>query len=122
MMKRFLLILILILFLPAFAGEYEDALQKYDKIFLYFYTQECSYCKKFEPIFEKISKLYGEKCKFVKVDANSNYGSKLSRSFYLKFVPYVVLVESKKERGLVISPNCLLEYACTGRVVEDFIK
>ena len=122
MIRQVLIFLILFFSLPVFSGEYEDALKNYDKIFLYFYTKECSYCNKFQPVFEKISESYKDKCKFLKIDANSYYGMKLAQKFHLKFVPYVVLVESKNDRGLVIIPECLLQYVCTSNVVNDFVK
>ena len=33
----------------------EDALKNNEKIFLYFYTDECGYCQKFKPFFESFS-------------------------------------------------------------------
>ena len=56
MIKKILFTLIFSFTLPLFAGEYEDALKNNDKIFLYFYSDECGYCQKFSPLFEKLSK------------------------------------------------------------------
>ena len=122
MIKKFLLISIITLTLSVNAGEYEDALKNNDKIFLYFYTKECGYCQKFTPLFEKFSNIYGEKCIFLKIDANSNYGRDLAFKFHVRFLPHVVLVDTKKEKGLVIIPNCLLQYACTNDVIKEFVE
>ena len=122
MIKKILFILLFSLTLPLFAGEYEDAIKNNDKIFLYFYSEECGYCQKFTPLFEKFSSLYNDKCTFLKIDANSRYGRDLALKFHVRFLPHVVLVDTKKEKGLVIIPNCLLQYACTNGVIKEFVK
>ena len=122
MLKKILLTLLFSFTLSVFAGEYEDALKKSDKIFLYFYTDECRYCQKFKPIFEEISNLYREKCEILSIDGNTNYGQDLAQKFRVKFLPYVILVDVKKDKGLVINPDCLLQYACTDGIVKEFVE
>ena len=122
MLKKLLLILIFSLILPVIAGEYEDALKNNEKIFLYFYTDECGYCQKFKPFFESFSKIYEEKCKFLAIDGNTNYGKNLAQNFRIRFLPYVILVDVKKENGLVINPDCLQKYSCTNDIIKEFIK
>ena len=48
-------------FLPAYSGEYEEATRTSEKIFLYMYTKNCSYCVKFNPVYKKISEKYSDK-------------------------------------------------------------
>ena len=56
MLKKILCILSVFVILPAFSGELEDAAKIHDKIFLYLYTKDCSYCVKFNPVYNNISK------------------------------------------------------------------
>lgn len=108
--------------LPAFSGEYEEALRTHNKIFLYMHTPQCGYCVKFNPVYEKISKKYGDNCKFLKIDANTEYGGTLMRSLRAYYVPYVAMINVKKQTMYSITPKCLLNYACTQDAVEKFIK
>lgn len=122
MIRKFLLTILFINCLPLFAGEYEDAIKTHDKVFLYVHAQKCNYCKIFEPIYEKLMTNYNKECKFVKVDSGTNYGNNLASKFRIKFVPYVVLVKSKENRGIVINPKCLLEYECSEKILVEFLK
>ena len=123
-MKRFLIALtsFICLILPTFAGIYEDAIRDNKKVVLYFYTQSCGYCKKFDPIYNKLLADFSKKCKFVKINADSYYGRNLSKFFGLRFVPYVVLVEQNIDTGIVIAPSCLLQYSCSSNVIDNFVK
>ena len=122
MLKKLLLFLAIIICSSVFAGEYEDAIENHDKVFLYLYTPECGYCTKFSTFFEKLSELYGEKCKFLKIDASTKYGEELAKRFGIRFIPYVIIVEAKKDRGVVINPSCLVEYSCINKIVDDVLK
>ena len=77
MLKKCLLILISMAFLPALAGEVENAINKGNNVFLYLYTPDCSYCKKFSPRYDKLSKMYDGQYNFFKIDANTAYGRDL---------------------------------------------
>ena len=122
MLKKFLLILTLLISIPVFAGEYEDAIKLSDKVLLYLYTPNCNYCNRFAPYYDKLSEIYSGKCKLLKIDATTRYGEELAKRFGIRFVPYVVLVEVKKDRGVVITPSCLVEYSCVNKVVDDMLR
>ena len=71
MLKRLSILLALLFILPVQAGEYEKALEQNEKVFLYLYSSNCSYCIKFEPIYKKIVSEYGNDFKFIKIKFNS---------------------------------------------------
>lgn len=122
-MVRFFLCLILLFTInTANAGVYEEALKTNERVFLYIYTKKCGYCVKFNPIYEMLAKKYGAQCKFVKVDGNSSYGEDLIRAFGTRFVPYVVIVNSKKGQSALIPPNCLLHISCSDEIMRSFVK
>lgn len=104
------------------AGVYEDALKQNERVFLYIYTKKCGYCVKFNPVYEKLATKYGSKCKFVKVDGNTEYGLFLSRAFGIKFVPFVAIVNSRKGESAMIPPNCLLHFECSDDIMRSFVK
>lgn len=122
MLKRILLILGLFFVLPAFSGVYEDAFNTSDKVFVYFYTSDCGYCVRFNPIFEKISEKFANNCKFVKVNVSEDYGNKLMQQFGAYYVPYVVMINSSNKTMRTIDPTCLLNYSCTKDAVDKFVK
>ena len=122
MLKKVFFSLLLLLFLPVLAGEYEDAFKNNYKILMYLTMPECSYCNKFDKVYEELTISYGDKVKFLKIDTTTSYGKKLAESFRIKFVPYVILIEPKKEKGLVINPDCLLQYTCTENLIKSVLE
>lgn len=119
MLKKCLLLFLLIIFmLPVCAGEVEEALKNGKNVFLYLYTTDCSYCKKFSPTYDYASKTYNNKFTFVKVDANTPYGHKLMRTYTGRYVPYVVLL--KPNDGMIIPPSCLADKACIDLMSKKF--
>lgn len=122
-MRRLILCLMsLLIMTSANAGVYEDALKQNERVFLYIYTQNCGYCVRFKPIYEKLATKYSQKCRFVKVDADTEYGKSLARVFGVRFVPYVVLANSKMGQTALLPPNCLLHFECADDVMRGFVK
>lgn len=120
MFKRSILLLILFLILPVFATELDNAFAKKDNVFLYLYTPSCRYCKEFTPYYDKLVKMYANQYEFVKIDASTYNGSKLLREYNGSYVPYVILLNKKANKKMVIYPNCLSEYICTENAVKSF--
>ena len=83
MWKKILCIIYLIVILPVFSGEYEDAVSRGDRIFLYMYTPHCGYCVK---------------------------------------LPYVLIVNPRKNETKRITPQCLLNYACINDALDRFVE
>lgn len=122
MFKKFLLILFLLMALPVWAGEFEEASRQYNKIFLYLYTRDCGYCQRFNPVYDKLVQRYGGSCKFLKINAATEYGNFLMRRVRGSYVPYVVMVNNQKQTMQRITPTCLLNYACTKDAVDKFVN
>ncbi len=122
MFKRIFVVLAILLSLPAFAGQYSDALKDNEKVFLYLHTPPCKYCVKFNPIYKNLANKYDENIKFLKINAETLEGLELMRSFKARFVPYVLLIDTKQNRYSQVSPSCLLDTSCMDYVVDKFIK
>ena len=118
MLKKCLLVFSLLCLIPAWAGELEDALASKDKVFLYMYTKDCSYCKKFNPIYNKVSETHTKDYAFVKIDAETPYGRNMMRQFRAGFVPYVLVMNAKQAK--FINPVCLLDTACVEKELKNF--
>ena len=120
MLKKLFAFCTIFLTLPVFAGEFEDALVKYDNVFLYIYTPDCSVCRQFDEKYKKLAKIYDKHYGFVKVDASNAYGRILLRSFWGQYVPFVVLVSEKNRTASRIEPDCIMDMACLEKSIKDF--
>ena len=117
-MKKFFLLLTL-LTLPAYAGIYEDSLSKNDKVFLYFYTPECGTCRAFDSIYDELIPQHKD-YKFVKVNARTAYGAHLMQKFRGKYVPYIILSNSKTKKNVEVVPYCAMNSLCIERALTNF--
>lgn len=122
MLKKFLLLLILNLILPAFAGSTYDDIKNNDVLFLYFYTKDCGYCMKFAPNYGKIKKKYDKEFKFIKIDGASKEGGSLAYQLGVHYVPYVVLMDKKRKQVMNLPTDCILNLSCINKNIEKFIK
>lgn len=122
MFRKCILILLLLIVLPSFAGVFEDASKENEKILLYMYAKDCKYCVEFQPIYEKMLQKHGKDCKFLKIDANTAYGNELMQRLNAFYVPYVVLINNRNQTLQNITPTCILNYACVKDAVEKFVN
>ena len=123
MFKKLLLLLItLLISIPAFAGELENAMSRKPHVFLYLYTPQCGYCKKFEPNYYKIASMYNKNIAFLKVNANTAYGQTLSKKYNVRYVPFVYLIDSKSKHGYHVTSSCLMDRACLDRICSNVNK
>ena len=106
----------------ALAGELSNALKNSRRTFLYIYTPECEYCKKFNPVYEKTSKKFNNECKFVKLNAYSIEGFILMQQLKVQYVPFVVMMNNENKKATGIDPVCLLSYDCMDKTVGSFVK
>ncbi len=87
------------------------------------YTNDCGYCDKFNPIYNKVQGIYnGRKCKFLKIDAMTEYGTAIMRDLQVTYVPFVALINKNSAQFKTIVPTCLLDFACTKNAIEKFIN
>ena len=122
-MFRWLLCLLFMgVFLTAQAGEYENALKNNEKAVLYLYTTSCGYCIKFDKIYDKLNKKYGQNCKFIRIDATKPYGRVIMFEHGARYVPYVLFADGKAKKAYEVSPRCSIEYSCIEPLLENFIK
>ncbi len=122
MIKILLCFISLFLTIPVFAGQFEDAMRNNDNIFLYIYTPQCGYCKKFEPNYKKLVSAFGNKCKFVKLDGNTEYGETIAYKYKAVYVPFVLLINNKTKQTTMVPPHCLTDYSCVSQRVKSFVK
>ena len=120
MFKKILLIFLLYLTLPCFSQGVGDSTNH--KVFLYLYTENCGYCVKFAPIYDKLEQIYGKQCVFLKQDASTKQGVSLMKEFNAFYVPYVLLVNYEKQSIKRVAPTCLLNYACVKDAVDKFVN
>lgn len=113
--------LALLAMVPAYAGPVEDAMKSSDKVFLYLYTPSCGACKQFNSLYMGFTRKYGQQCKFVKVNASTQYGAKIAMSVGLKYVPWVVLIDSKNKTRKHLKWECLRHPECSKKSIEAFI-
>lgn len=121
-MKRLAFIILILICIPVLAGQYEDALRTGNPVCLYVYTKTCRYCKQTNPVFEKMFQNHKKVCNFVRVDAESPYGSLLVRDLRINYVPFIALADSKRQYFVPISPTCALDYTCFEKELKEFVK
>ena len=86
----------------------------------YLYTNNCSYCVRFEPVYQKLFNKYNSNYSFKKFDAHSELGARKARLYRITHVPFVIVENSESKEAINISPSCLIRYACVDRVLENF--
>ena len=67
-------------------------------------------------------KKHNDKYKFVKIDADTNYGVHVMRHYGAYYVPFVVLLDTKANKGAQIGGECLLSSICLNHAVNGFAK
>ena len=123
MLKKIFTVLFLNMIIsPVIAGELENAIKDNDYVFLYLYTKNCGFCKRFNSFYEQVTKKHSDKYKFVKIDADTHYGYEVMRHYGAYYVPYVVLLDTKARKGAQIGANCLLSSVCLNHAVDNFSK
>ena len=116
------LIIIFTLFVTAnfaCAGSYEDALKKNDNVFLYFYINDCRTCKTFDQIYNSIKKQNTDYA-YVKVNANTLYGAQLISKFRGRYVPFIILTNSKSGKSVNVNHTCVMDEVCLIRALKSF--
>lgn len=122
MLKKFFIFVLLFIGIPAFAGQYEDALRTGQPVCLYLHTNYCKYCKQFNPVFEKLVQSHKKNYKFVSIDADSPYGYLLMRDLRVGYVPFVALSDAKRHYFVPVAPSCAIQVACIEKEMSGFLK
>ena len=119
MLKSLLIIFSLFAANIVYAGSYEDALKNNDKVFLYFYTPGCMTCKTFDTTFDSLKsqkKGYG----YVKVNVETPYGTHLFLKFKGRYVPFIILSDSKTKKSVTVNHTCIMNDVCLMRAMKSF--
>ena len=96
MLKKVLLILSILIFVPCFANEHKNKSEQGGPVFIYLHTANCGYCKKVTPNFNKLAQNNKGICYFMSVDADTKDGTVLMMQFNARYVPYAVLMDTEK--------------------------
>lgn len=81
--------------------DYEKVIEKSKiPVIIDFFADWCMPCQMLKPVFEKVSKNYEGKLKFVKI--NTEIAPGLAQRFGVQGIPCLVLVEEGKEIGRIV--------------------
>ena len=118
--KVFVLLFLLIFTAKTMAGIYEDALSKHSKVFLYFYSPGCRTCEIFDKTYATLKSEYGKDYGFVKINVETPYGAYLIRKFKGRYVPFIILTDSKTKKSVNINHTCIMDSVCCIRAMRSF--
>ena len=99
---------------------YEQLLLQNSPGVLYLYTNDCKYCVKFAPIFNKLSKEFVGKYLFVKIDAYNPKYSQLCKTLGLRTVPSIYIYEPKTKMMQPVHPYYYNEEAMR-QVLNEYL-
>lgn len=122
MLRILLSILFFLVISPVYSGEFENAINNNSKVLLYLYTDECRYCRMFNPIYTKLEKEFGSKCKFLKINSYTKEGRNLMINLNAVFVPNIIMFNTKKNEMARVQPNCYLNYSCISNAIDVWIN
>ena len=122
MLKKIILTLFLSSLLPVYAGIYEDALNSGKNMFLYLYTPTCGSCKHFNPVYYKLASENKNNCFFLKINANTEYGYKIFKSFNGRYVPDVILIKGDTKEASRMQSSCLHDFSCADDTIKNYFK
>ncbi len=72
-----------------------DVLKSELPVVVYFYSEDCHHCGYFNPMFERMAQIYGDKMRFVKIQRQEN--RQLSESLGIKNSPTVLFFKDGRE-------------------------
>lgn len=123
MFKKWLVFLALLTLTPAFAEGLNSAFAQKDNVVVYLYSASCKYCDRFNPIYEQVSQKYSNDYKFVKISVDTHSGMVLlHKTFQASYVPYVIMLNQKKNKQEQITSDCLTQKACVEKELIQFKK
>lgn len=99
---------------------YETAMKSDKPFALYMYMNGCTYCRRFDPVFEKLSQKYSYKYNFVRAEYRSGVMPKLCKKWNVSGFPFMALVNPKTNSGKRVSIECMNSDDCLIKSLQTF--
>jgi len=118
-MRKLLISLFLLLATATstFAMTFNEAKTQDKPVVIMFHMHGCSACKKFSPMFDKISSKFSDKFNFVKEDINK---SDIAKTLNFQSVPALFIVQPKTMASKRIDDNCAWDSECFAKTLKSY--
>lgn len=101
-----------------FAMSYDDASKLGKPVVVMFHMHGCGACKKFTPLFDRISSgSFAKKFSFVKEDTNA---SAIGKTLNFQTVPAVFIIQPKTMAAKRIDDDCAWDEACFAKTLQEY--
>ena len=87
----------------AIIKSYEQVQKDEKPCVIMFYAQWCTYCQKFMPKYEQLSKKYKEKYNFVMIDGDKSSNMKLMKEYSVEGFPTIYIIDPLLDNRILIS-------------------
>lgn len=86
---------------------YTYAITQNRPVLVLFYTDWCSACQSFLPVYKLLYEIYGNAYNFSMINCDDNYNNRYTKSFGIQFFPTLYIVDNKgKTRTFVDLEKC----------------
>ena len=82
---------------------YSEAINKQKPVFVMFYADWCTYCRRFMPVFGKFAKLYKDKYNFAVVNIDKAENSQLVLDFHIISLPSLYIIDPKINHKFILN-------------------
>ena len=122
MRKKIFIFLVLVFVLVAVVCAHEKVWQENSFVLTYLYSKNCYYCKRFDPIFDRLVNSGRKDIKFEKVDIDTAYGISLAKKWRVRYVPFVAVTKNDSNKVVELEPSCAVNLACANNIIDNFAK
>lgn len=102
--------------------DYNKAMQGKKPVLTLFYADWCGYCIRFMPIFEEISKKYGDKIELAKVNVEDEAYKELVHNIGIGGFPTVYILDPKYDNKVLISNANLRSVETLSEELDRFLR
>lgn len=93
--------------------QFQDLIQAEKPLLVDFWAPWCGYCRRIEPLYEKIAQKYADTLVAAKVNIDAEPA--LSDREHIEVIPTLVLYQKGRELGSIVAPE-------SRAMIEDFIQ